>query len=38
MGMFIYCPVCGKKIGECNHQRGTMILSLLDAWDKENLK
>jgi len=34
MGESIYCPLCGKVVGECCHQRASMILSLLDALDK----
>jgi len=29
----IYCPVCTKVIGTCNHSRIDMIIHILQAWD-----
>ena len=27
------CPICGKVVGECSHDRATMIITLLEALD-----
>jgi hypothetical protein len=32
----IYCPVCAKIIGICDHNRMDMIIHILYAWDYIN--
>jgi|TARA_B100001964_G_scaffold32662_1_gene34394 hypothetical protein len=29
----IYCSVCAKVVGTCNHDRIDMIVHILQAWD-----
>ncbi len=29
-----YCPLCKEVVGECDHNRADMILTILDKWDK----
>jgi len=38
MGEFVYCPICGKPVEECEHSRLSMLCSLLDALDKRGCK